>query len=207
MNRRSQFMSVLVLLGFSILAVGIGAATAPAALAPVADFTKDQVLNNRAMEVGGEVQAALRAADADHLGGTSIVPDGLEIQIVGPVTAKMQAVLSAQAKSGVKIRVVSVRHSQKELDRATDLIGRVNEALIADGIVLGGWGPDYTSNMVVAHLQHYDPDVARRLRERFPHLPLVVSTKSEIAVGAASRTADTAPWWVPVGCRPSLWPG
>lgn len=119
------------------------------------DFSQEGDANLAA--AGGPLSTHLEAFAS--YAGNQIVSYGIEVDLVGPPTDAIRAVVlrddpQYQGKP-VPVRYRSVRHSWRELQALTDRIAADEADWQKQGIQLSSWGPEINSNTVRISLEHY----------------------------------------------------
>lgn len=91
--------------------------------------------------------------------GYQIVSYGYEVDLVGPPTAAIRAVVDRNDPEykgkPIPVRYRSVRHSLRELQALTKRITADDGHWQDQGIELSSWGPDIDSNTVQIRMTHY----------------------------------------------------
>jgi hypothetical protein len=130
------------------------------------DFANDQAANYAAAQ--GNLSNDLERFDTYAL--AQIVSSGIEVDLVGPPTAAIRAVVAQddpqyQGKP-IPVSYRSVRHTRRELQALVDRISGDRDSLKQQGIELTSWGWG-ASNVVEISLVHYTKAYQDVLLDRY----------------------------------------
>ena len=169
------------ILGMALL--GVGCATTPrtahialSAEAPRSTTTSPKGEIRAAAPAQGDVSLATVIENiglnsySSVFAGAEKLPDGqVAVHVIVGRDAAFRAALPpvTNTPSGPSYFFVPAGYSIDELNALTEQIANDGDSLKSRGINLAGWGPDYASNTVVIHLQHYDPNIATYLQSRY----------------------------------------
>jgi hypothetical protein len=122
---------------------------------PGVDFSRDQDANYAAAQ--GHIWIDLQQFDS--YAGAQIVSTGIEVDLVGPPTEAIRAVVARddpqyQGKP-ISVRYRSVHHSQRQLQEISDRIEADLGYWRQQQIDLTSWGIDINSNTVQISMAHY----------------------------------------------------
>ncbi len=153
--------------GAVYLTLGRPAFVISAGTASRVDFSRDQAANYAAAQ--GPLSAHLEAFP--NYAGDEIVSSGILVNLVGPPSAAIRAVVARddpqyQGKP-VPVRYRSVRHTLRELQALVGRIGADEPHWRSQGLELSSWGWDVGTNLVRITLVHYTKAYRNALLARY----------------------------------------
>lgn len=133
-------------------AAAVSAASTPF---PGVDFSQDQDANYAAAQGHIWIDLPQFASYA----GAQIVKTGVEIDLVGPPTGAIRAVVAREGPQyqgkPIPVRYRSVRHSERQLQVVSDRIEADQGYWQQRGIDLNSWGIDLNTNTMQVTMAHY----------------------------------------------------
>lgn len=121
------------------------------------DFSQDPAANGAASDLGQKLLAVLPSLAG--YAGMQIVQYGIEVDVVGPPSAAIQAVVARDGAQyqgkPIPVRYRSVRHTEQELQAVEDRIEADQRYWQQRGIDLTASGIDINSNTVQISMAHY----------------------------------------------------
>ncbi len=144
-------------------------------------YESDSALNGSATQAAEQLVAQLAVSVPDAyksaFAGTAITSTGLEISLAGPGASTIRAAVP-ETVNGVPVAVRIVAHSDADLQKISDKIGRDRTTWIAQGITPSSWGPDYQSNKILVYLEKYSTSAATAIENKYGKDLVAVSTES-----------------------------
>ncbi|HET6208765.1 MAG TPA: hypothetical protein VFD94_00205 [Jatrophihabitans sp.] len=150
---------------------------------PGVDFSRDQDANYAAAQ--GNLYTDLEQFDSYAV--AQIVRSGIEVELVGPPTAAIRAVVARddplyQGKP-IPVSYRSVRHTRRQLQALVERIGADDHYLQQQGIQLSTWGADPDSNLVKITVAHYTKAYRDALIARYGREWVTVDPKDVVVDG------------------------
>jgi hypothetical protein len=178
MKAGKRVLLVACLVGLSVSIAGCGG---PSVRAGASDYTTNQALNAKAQLIADPLGTELR--DDPTYGGMKIVPQGIEVDVVGRGSAALSAAV-ARVKKSVPVQTKAVRHSWEALQALTSRLNQDQPKWRTRGVLLSMWGPDVSTNRVEIWLSTYDSAAAATLTATYGADWVVVSRESETGSGS-----------------------
>jgi hypothetical protein len=161
--------------------LGIAGCGSPSVGAGASDYTKNHALNTKAQLIADPLGTELQ--DDPTYGGMKIVPQGIEVDVVGRGSDALSSAI-AQVKKSVPVQTKAVRHSWEALQTLTSRLNQDQSTWRTKGVLLSMWGPDVSTNRVEIWLSKYDSAAAAALTATYGADWVVVSRESETGSGS-----------------------
>ncbi len=125
------------------------------------------------------VRFAENLDDDPSYAGLAIVASGLQVYVVEPPSERVSSAIDSM-RALVPVETQAVRNSLADLMKVTARLTEDHGTWKRRGVLLSGWGPHFSENLVKVSLQSYEPEFGQALIDEYGADVLTVSTTPTI---------------------------